>query len=185
MDKLYAGTRPIGAVSELLIGVLNTNVHVFHVSPVLTLMEKNLILKLGSLMGYDGGHGGFLCPGGSYANLHAVVTARNYLFPEFVQNGSATGTAREFSTAKSTNAGSPYPYHHYEGPLQVLSSQHAHYSVINACLTLGLRHENIIQIPVDPQGRIIPSRVRQAIVESLKCRIFPASYGRNHSAGCI
>ena len=39
MDKLYAGANPIGAISELIIGVLNTNSHVYHVSPVFTLYD--------------------------------------------------------------------------------------------------------------------------------------------------
>lgn len=39
MDKLYAGTNPIGVVSELLLAVLNSNSHVYHCSPVLSLME--------------------------------------------------------------------------------------------------------------------------------------------------
>lgn len=39
MDKLYAGTNPIGVISELLLAVLNQNSHVYHCSPVFTLME--------------------------------------------------------------------------------------------------------------------------------------------------
>lgn len=44
MDKLYAGTHPIGAIAELIAAVLNTNVHVYHVSPVFTLfvLTENL-----------------------------------------------------------------------------------------------------------------------------------------------
>lgn len=115
MDKLYAGTRPIGPISEMLIGILNTNVHVFHVSPVLTVMERNLILKLGRLMGYDGSHGGFLAPGGSYSNLHAVVTAKNFMFPELMKTGSQSGTH-----------------------LVVFCTQHSHYSITHAILTTGI-----------------------------------------------
>ncbi len=31
MDKLFASTNPIGVISELLLAILNTNAHVYHV----------------------------------------------------------------------------------------------------------------------------------------------------------
>ncbi|CAG8662260.1 15944_t:CDS:2, partial [Acaulospora morrowiae] len=40
MDKLYAGTNPVGIISEMLITLLNANSHVYHVSPALTLIEN-------------------------------------------------------------------------------------------------------------------------------------------------
>jgi hypothetical protein len=36
MDKLYAGTTPVGALSELICAVLNNNAHVFRGSPILS-----------------------------------------------------------------------------------------------------------------------------------------------------
>jgi glutamate decarboxylase len=47
MDKLYAGTNPVGVITEMLIALLNTNSHVYHISPVLTLMEDCVSEKLG------------------------------------------------------------------------------------------------------------------------------------------
>lgn len=162
MDKLYAGTRPIGAVSELIIGVLNANVHVFHVSPVLTVMEKNLISRLGRLMGYESRHGGFLCPGGSFSNLHALVTARNYFFPSFIEHGMEMGNGTVVPRSNSS-----YKYFANRGPLQVFTSYQAHYSITNMCLTLGLGHKNIVLVSGDQRGRLIPSRLSKAIEDSI------------------
>lgn len=50
MDKLYAGTNPIGVIAELLLAVLNSNVHVYQVSPVLTLMEIAVTKAVGGLL---------------------------------------------------------------------------------------------------------------------------------------
>jgi glutamate decarboxylase len=50
MDKLYAGTNPIGVVSELLLAVMNSNTHVYHVSPVFTLMEIEVTKAVGQLL---------------------------------------------------------------------------------------------------------------------------------------
>ena len=39
LDKLYAGTDPIGQIAELITSILNTNLHVYQVSPVFSVME--------------------------------------------------------------------------------------------------------------------------------------------------
>jgi glutamate decarboxylase len=51
MDKLYAGTNPVGVVTEMLITLLNANAHVYHVSPVLTLMEYSVSERLAKMLG--------------------------------------------------------------------------------------------------------------------------------------
>jgi len=51
MDKLYAGTNPVGIITEMLMALLNANSHVYHVSPVLTLMENCVSEELAKLLG--------------------------------------------------------------------------------------------------------------------------------------
>lgn len=43
MDKLYAGVRPVSVIAEMIIAVLNTNVHVYHTSPFFTMVELKMI----------------------------------------------------------------------------------------------------------------------------------------------
>ena len=43
LDKLYAGTDPIGQVAELITSILNTNLHVYQVSPVFSVMEVECV----------------------------------------------------------------------------------------------------------------------------------------------
>lgn len=50
MDKLYAGTNPIGVISEILIAVANTNTHVYSCSPVFSLMEVEVTKAAGQLL---------------------------------------------------------------------------------------------------------------------------------------
>ena len=88
MDKLYAGSSPIGVLAELLLAGLNGNSHVYHVSPVFTLMEIHVTRALARLFGFRGElAGGLSCPGGSASNQLAMVTARNSLFPEIKKYG--------------------------------------------------------------------------------------------------
>ena len=43
MDKLYSGSDPTGQVAELVTTVLNTAVHVYHVAPVFSIMEVEVL----------------------------------------------------------------------------------------------------------------------------------------------
>ena len=58
MDKLYAAPLAPGIAADLILSVLNTNVHVYHVSPVLTLIEKQVTRALASLFGFTGPRSG-------------------------------------------------------------------------------------------------------------------------------
>ena len=68
--------------SEMIFGLLNTNLHTYAASQVLTLIEVNCIKELGKLAGYtDGMVDGIFVPGGSYANMVALMVARHEKFP--------------------------------------------------------------------------------------------------------
>ena len=55
MDKLYPGASPIGVISELVTALLNTNVHVFKVSPVIAITEVEMMNRLSKLFGFSDG----------------------------------------------------------------------------------------------------------------------------------
>ncbi|KAI3637192.1 hypothetical protein MIR68_004898 [Amoeboaphelidium protococcarum] len=158
MDKLYAGVRPVSVIAEMIIAVLNTNVHVYHTSPFFTMVELKMIQKLGSLMGYQAGVcGGFFLPGGSYSNLHALITARNFMFPEYVSTKHI-----------SSKIDSKYRFANRYGPLQVITSSSAHYSVKHACLTAGLMPQNIIGIDCDIDGCIFVDDLQRYLQSTLE-----------------
>lgn len=140
MDKLYASTDPIGVISELLLGVLNGNAHVYHVSPVLTLMEIHVTKATAKLLGMGEKAGGLFCPGGSASNLLAMVTARNRMFPSIKKSGYFP---------RPMNPAAEY------GKLKVFTSTHSHYSIDKAAMVLGLGSENIVKVPADAHGRML------------------------------
>jgi glutamate/tyrosine decarboxylase-like PLP-dependent enzyme len=51
LDKLYAATTPVGLAADLLLSALNSNLHVYQVSPALTLIEKQTTRKMAELYG--------------------------------------------------------------------------------------------------------------------------------------
>ncbi|KAK6841257.1 hypothetical protein PG987_002117 [Apiospora arundinis] len=124
LDKLYASTNAVGVVSELLLSVLNTNVHVYQVSPVLTLIEKTTARQLANLFGFTGPRaGGVSCQGGSASNLTSIAIARNALYPECKSGGNG---AKRFV---------------------LFTSAHGHYSVEKAAVTCGMGADAVVPVP--------------------------------------
>ncbi|KAF2144545.1 uncharacterized protein K452DRAFT_349637 [Aplosporella prunicola CBS 121167] len=131
MDKLYASTNAVGVVSELILAVLNTNVHVYQVSPALTLIEKHTTERLAELFGLTGPHsGGISQPGGSASNSSSIVIARNTLFPETKENGIG---AQRFV---------------------LFTSDHGHYSLEKAAQMFGFGSKAVRSVPVLADGRM-------------------------------
>lgn len=145
LDKLYASTNAPGLAAELILAALNTNVHVYQVSPVLTLIEKYTAKQLALLFGLSGPNsGGISVQGGSASNTTSIVIARNTLFPDTKTNGYSSG--RKFV---------------------LFTSAHGHYSIEKAAQMLGFGSKAVWQVPVDGEGRMIPAALGE-LVEKAK-----------------
>ncbi|KAJ2357537.1 Glutamate decarboxylase 2, partial [Coemansia sp. RSA 2618] len=135
--KLYAAPTPIGVVGETLLGVLNNNAHVIRASPSGAAIEHAVATKLAQLAQFPATAGGLTFPGGSYSNLHALMTARNTRFPHIQQRG-LQGTR-----------------------LSVFTSAHAHYSIDKAAVAAGIGLDNVVRVPTDADGRMDVSELRR------------------------
>ncbi|PNS21391.1 Peroxisomal targeting signal receptor [Sphaceloma murrayae] len=143
LDKLYASTNPVGVVSELVLAVLNTNVHVYTTSPALTVVEKETCRAIARLFGFQGGHvGGVSQPGGSAGNGSSIVVARNALFPETKTEGLA---GRKFV---------------------LFTSAHGHYSLEKAAQMYGFGSGAVRGVPVDAKGRMRVEELGRMITEA-------------------
>ncbi|KAL6697705.1 pyridoxal phosphate-dependent transferase [Trichoderma pleuroticola] len=141
MDKLYASNTPVGVVADLLLSVLNTNLHVYHVSPALTIIEKTTTKAFANLFGFDGQYaGGVSCPGGSGSNLTSLIVARNTLYPESKTEGNG------------------------KHDFVVFTSAHGHYSVEKAAMTTGMGSSAVWAVPVDDEGRMKPEALRELVL---------------------
>jgi glutamate decarboxylase len=146
-------------VSELLLAVLNTNVsrvllfpcstshnqqlHVFQVSPALTILEKTTAKTLANLFGFNGPHaGGISCQGGSASNMTSIVIARNTLYP-----------------ASKTEGNTDHKFVFF-------TSSHGHYSLEKAAQMLGIGSNNVVSVPIDSQGRMIPSELEMLVKQT-------------------
>ncbi|UKZ87188.1 uncharacterized protein TrAFT101_002994 [Trichoderma asperellum] len=145
MDKLYASTTPVGVIADLILSVLNTNVHVYHVSPALTVIEKTTTKAFANLFKFDGPHaGGISCPGGSGSNLTSLIVARNTLYPETKTKGNG------------------------KHDFVVFTSAHGHYSVEKAAMITGLGSSAVWAVPVDNEGRMRPQALRELVLLAKK-----------------
>ena len=147
MDKLYTAPVPPGIVADLILSVLNTNVHIYRTSPVLTLIEKSVTKALASLFGLDGPRaGGINVQGGSSGNATAIVIARNTLYPRTKQHGNSVDGLK----------------------LVLFTSAHGHYSIEKSAMSCGLGSEAVISVPADPvTGAIIPSELEKSVVNAI------------------
>ena len=146
MDKLYAAPLAPGIAADLILSVLNTNVHVYHVSPVLTLIEKQVTKALASLFGFSGPRsGGINVQGGSASNATSIVIARNSLHPNTKVNGNAADGLE----------------------LVLFTSAHGHYSIEKAAMSCGFGSSAVISVPVDAKtGAIVPSELERLVIQA-------------------
>lgn len=152
MDKLYASTDAAGVASELILAVLNTNLHVYQVSPALTIIEKTTTRVLANLFGFNGPHaGGISVQGGSASNTTSIVIARNTLFPDTKELGNFTSGRK----------------------LVLFTSAHGHYSIKKAAQMLGFGSSAVWSVDTDATGCMIPSELSVRIDEAKSSGLTP------------
>ncbi|KEF62815.1 glutamate decarboxylase [Exophiala aquamarina CBS 119918] len=145
LDKLYSAPLAPGIAADLTLSVLNTNLHVYQVSPALTLIETHVTKALASLFGLKGSRaGGINVQGGSASNMTSIVIARNTLYPNTkVHGNNADGL-----------------------DLVLFTSEHGHYSITKAAQQCGFGSAAVISIPVDETtGQIRPEEFEDLVVE--------------------
>lgn len=144
LDKLYSAPLPPGIAADLILSALNTNVHVYQVSPVLSLVETHVTKALAQTFGFTGSRaGGMNVQGGSASNLTSIVIARNTLYPETKRLGNHAA-GRE---------------------LVMFTSEHGHYSIEKAAQQCGFGSESVIPVPVDPiSGQMDPKAFESLIL---------------------
>jgi len=137
-NQLNGGLQLPSFIGDIISALSNTTMATYEVSPVASLMEKELIKKVNYAIGWEMGEG-IMTSGGSNSNLQALLCARQKFFPEFKAEG--------LSNAK----------------LAVFVSSQAHYSFGKALNILGFGTSNLFLVEADEQGRMIPEALKSAI----------------------
>ncbi len=142
-NQLWSGFALPGFLGEVITALANTSMYTYEVAPVATLMEKELIKKMGGICGFEHPEGLFVT-GGSNGNLQAMMIARNRTNPEIKNVGL------------------------HEAPdLIAFVSEEAHYSFEKSANILGIGSQNVRKIKTDSAGRMNPEELDMAVEESL------------------
>lgn len=153
LNQLFAGFNPPAFAGEIIAALRNTSMYTYEVAPAATLIELELINKMGGLVGYDRAEGTFVT-GGSNANLLAMVLARNAAAPDVKWHGYGDTPA-----------------------MTLFVSEQSHYSFEQAAHLLGIGIANVRKIETDGDGRMIPDRLEAAIVASKEAGELPFFVG--------
>ena len=122
---------PIAALCDLVAALTNQAMAVYEAGPSATLIERQVIRWLNTLIGWQDASG-LLTSGGAQANLTALLAARQHSADWNVWKNGVNNNR----------------------PLVILASEHAHYSVSRSAGIMGLGTDAVIKVKTDSLGRM-------------------------------
>lgn len=125
MAQQVGAPLPLAALVEPVTAALNQSIAVWDMSPVGTLLDRALMARFKRLFRYPATAEGTLTPGGSFANLTALLAARAALAPAAWRTGEAR--------------------------VAILAGAQTHYSVARAAGIMGMGSECVFAIPGNAQ----------------------------------
>ena len=137
-----AAPIPAAALVESVVAALNQSLAVWEMSPIATAVDRDLMTGFKKLFGYPGAAEGSLVPGGAFANLTALLAARDALVPR----ASKSGNAR----------------------IAIIVGAQAHYSIARAAAILGLGREAVFKVPLDAEFCTDVSQVTHSFASARK-----------------
>ena len=132
---------PATVLVQFCTTLLNNGAAIYEMGPVNMAMERNVIKRFGSLIGYSTGSDGIFTHGGTAGNLTAMLAARQVKTDYNIWEDGV----RELNR-----------------PGYIISEQ-AHYSVGRNVKIMGLGDESIVKVPVDRHFRM-----RTDLLEEIK-----------------
>lgn len=149
-NQISQGVDLISLAGEWVTATTNTNMFTYEVAPFYNMIEKVLLNKMSKLCGWTEPCDGIFNPGGSISNLYAVQAALHYFFPNAKKEGL-------FKLPK----------------LIIFTSAHSHYSMHRTATILGLGLDNVREVPVDSMGKLIPEKLEEMVIRSIKASEMP------------
>ncbi len=133
---------PVGALFDAIGTVTNQVMAIYEMGPWATAVERAMIGRLGSEIGYaPGSFAGIITNGGSLANLTSLLTARNVVLGSAWRKGIDT---RRRAT--------------------LVVQRDVHYSIVRAAGILGIGTDNVVRIPVDGRRKMRVDLLDQTLV---------------------
>ncbi|XP_029171406.1 cysteine sulfinic acid decarboxylase [Nylanderia fulva] len=132
-NQLYGGLDEYGLAGSWITEALNTSQYTYEVAPVFTMIEHEVITKALELLHYPADSAdGIMSPGGSIANMYAMILARYKKVPEVKKLGVSW----------------------MDKPLACFTSEDGHYSILKAAHWIGIGTDNVYKVKTDEYGRM-------------------------------
>jgi|MDSY01.1.fsa_nt_gb glutamate decarboxylase len=150
-NQLFGTADPVAIAGDWLTTVSQTSSYTYEVAPVFSMMETELIAKLGSVVGGDFAKrekvDGLFVPGGSLSNLYALQVARFRACPAIKKKGNAAAPG-----------------------LCAFVSDEAHYSYKKSCSLLGLGTDSLYRVPSDPGTGAMDPQALKGLLQEAKAK---------------
>ena len=137
-----AAPIPAAALVESVVAAMNQSLAVWEMSPIGTAVDRDLMTGFKKLFGYPRAAEGSLVPGGAFANLTALLAARDWLEPRASKNGQAR--------------------------IAIVVGAQAHYSIARAAAILGLGRDAVFNVPLDAEFCTDVSKCEEVFTEAQK-----------------
>lgn len=141
-NQLFAGRQPMANAAEMLTGMLNVSMYTYKVAGPMILIENEILDRMCRVAGFPEGFG-IVVPGGSMANLVAMVLGRHKAHPE-LRNEGPDGRK-----------------------LTYYVSELGHYSTVKNAGILGTGRNNVRRIAVDENGRMNVAALRETLAKDV------------------
>jgi glutamate/tyrosine decarboxylase-like PLP-dependent enzyme len=150
VNQLFGGREPAATAAEMLAVLPNVSMYTFKAAGAQILVERELIRHMAARAGLAGAEGTFT-PGGSLANLVALLLARNAARPAARDEGLDGGVR-----------------------LAVYTSAEGHYSIPKAAGIVGLGRRQVRAIAVRRDGGMDPDALAAALASDRALGVTPA-----------
>mgnify|MGYP001259934515 FL=1 len=142
-NQLFGGRQSKAVLGDLLAVMLNNSMYTYKVAGPQVGIEQEIIRQSCDIIGYGDQSNGTFPTGGSMSNYMALVMARDAKDPNCRSEGMSK-------------------------PMVVYTSKESHYSNGKNASFAGIGKNNIRYIAADSNGRMIPEKLEQQIIEDIK-----------------
>lgn len=152
MGRQFSGVLPLSGIFDLVNATVNQPSSFYEAAQLPNVVEQIMQDELNKFIGYPNNSFAMVTTsGGSLANLTALLSARNYAYPNVWTKG--------FHDAQK------------EGKPAIAISENAHYSIKRAIGIMGIGEDQIVKLPVNDQKQIdssqVSARIRKAKEQGL------------------
>jgi len=147
-NQLFGGKEDLAVIADMMVARMNNSMYTYKVAGPHVLIEQEVLRKACDVIGFADGEGMF-CPGGSLANLVAMVLARNTLDPGVVDHGFTGDTYVAYT------------------------SEQGHYSIRKNAGIIGVGRNNVREVAVNGRGEMLAEHLDSLVQRDVEAGFVP------------